>query len=206
MQTSRRLFFVLGFLTLFGFSAIGLALVYFFQERSITDSFATNIGWHWEVLYGAGYGLAAGFLAWRLVMTPMLQRVKSFFGEIIQSLKLSVIEIVFISICAGVGEEVLFRAGIQPFIGVWFTAIIFVALHGYLNPMNWRMSVYGAFMTVAIAGLGYMTLNIGLVSAITAHMVIDIYLLIALNKVGLQGPTLPPDVEEEEEPIDRPNR
>ena len=82
------------------------------------------------------------------------------------------------SFAAGVGEEILFRGAIQPFIGVWPTAIGFVAIHGYLNPMNLKMSIYGILMVVVSAGIGYLFKYEGLYAAITAHFLIDLVLFI----------------------------
>ena len=48
-------------------------------------------------------------------------------------------------------------------------------------PKDWRISVYGVFMTVAAAGFGYLTIKVGLLSAMVAHSVVDIYLLAQLK-------------------------
>jgi len=61
--------------------------------------------------------------------------------------------------------------------GIIITAILFVAIHGYLNPRNWRISIYGVFMTAGIVLLGYLAETMGLLVAIVAHTIIDIYLL-----------------------------
>jgi membrane protease YdiL (CAAX protease family) len=93
-------------------------------------------------------------------------------------------EILFVSFCAGFGEELLFRGSLQYLLGIWTTAIIFVALHGYINPRDWRISVYGLFMTLAIASLGYATEHIGIWSAVVAHTIIDIILFRFLVNKG----------------------
>jgi membrane protease YdiL (CAAX protease family) len=97
--------------------------------------------------------------------------------RLIQQFDLNTSDVIFISCCAGVGEEVLFRGAIQPFMGIIITAILFVAIHGYLNPRNWRISIYGVFMTAGIVLLGYLAETMGLLVAIVAHTIIDIYLL-----------------------------
>ena len=51
--------------------------------------------------------------------------------------------IFIVGLLPAICEELLFRAGVQHYMGWWITAILFVALHGYLNPFNWRFSVYG---------------------------------------------------------------
>ena len=58
-------------------------------------------------------------------------------------MKITRTDALFISFCAGFGEEILFRTGMQHYLGILITSIFFVAIHGYLNPFNWRYSLYG---------------------------------------------------------------
>jgi membrane protease YdiL (CAAX protease family) len=102
--------------------------------------------------------------------------------------RLNFSEVLLISLCAGVGEEILFRGAIQPFLGVAVTSVLFVAVHGYLNPKDWRLSVYGAFMTIGIASLGYLAETQGLLSAIIGHTIIDVYLLLYLQRTAKSIP------------------
>ena len=90
--------------------------------------------------------------------------------------------IIFISFCAGVGEEILFRGVLQPLIGIWITAVLFVAIHGYLNPVNWRISIYGIYLTLVIGIIGHLTDWLGLTTAIIAHMIIDVILFYKINQ------------------------
>ena len=78
----------------------------------------------------------------------------------------------FISCCAGVGEELLFRGAVQYWLGVPLTAIIFVALHGYLNPRNARVSVYGAYLVLCMWGFGLIVDRMGLLPAMVAHVLV----------------------------------
>ena len=85
--------------------------------------------------------------------------------------------IFFVSISAGIGEEIFFRGVLQPFLGVVITGVLFVAVHGYINPKNWRISIYGLYMTIGIIVIGVLTEKVGLITAIISHTVIDITLL-----------------------------
>ena len=131
---------------------------------------------------GLCFGLVAAFSGWGLIRMPFMEPVEGKYRSIIGSIRIGWPDIIFISLCAGVGEEILFRGGIQPHLGVWPTAILFVALHGYLNPMDWRISLYGAFMTIAIAIIGKLYIHVGAISAFLAHTMIDIVLIRALIK------------------------
>lgn len=178
---SRNTFFLLGLFTLLGFTSVGGLIIEQFQDRRFFHIFFGNYSILMQVLIGTAYGVLAAFLAWRLIMTPILADTRKFFGALIRNLNLRFIDIVFISFCAGAGEEILFRGAIQPYLGIWITAILFVALHGYINPFNWRISIYGILMCLIIAGIGYLNDHVGLTSAIAAHFMIDVYLFTALT-------------------------
>ncbi len=141
--------------------------------------------WYQQLLIGLVFGFITAKAGWGIVALPFMSETRMFFVEIIKPLRLSWLEIIFVSVSAGIGEELLFRGAVQPFLGIWTTAFLFVLLHGYLNPFNLSMSVYGIYMTVVIGVLGYFTEYFGILSAIAAHAVIDVYLLFELSKFVL---------------------
>ena len=130
-----------------------------------------------QVIYGAGFGILSGLLSIRIIKMKFFKSEKNYYQNIIQHLGLDYFGIFFISFCAGFGEEVFFRGVLQQYFGVWLTAVLFVALHGYLNPKKWRRVVYGVFLVFVSGGFGYLYEWYGVWCAVTAHMVIDIILL-----------------------------
>ena len=92
---------------------------------------------------------------------------------LIASMQLKIWQGLFLSFCAGFGEELLFRAGVQPFLGVVITSVLFIALHGYLNPFNLRFSLYGIIALPFILILSYGYVYFGLYFAIAAHFSYD---------------------------------
>ncbi len=137
----------------------------------------TPKNWISQVGVGVVYGIFIGYIASKITELRFMDSVRTRYKSLFERLELTWFDVFFISISAGIGEEILFRFALQSLIGIWLAAIVFVAVHGYLNPKDWRISVYGLFMTVAAAGFGYFTLQFGLLSAIVAHAVVDIYLL-----------------------------
>ena len=105
-----------------------------------------------------------------------MQKEYERYAKMIGPMKFSKLGIVFLSICAGVGEEIFFRAFLQPMTGIWLASLIFVAIHGYLNPRR-PIAFYGLFLVVAIAGMGWMFENFGFWSAASAHFMVDLILL-----------------------------
>jgi hypothetical protein len=76
--------------------------------------------------------------------------------------------------------------------------VLFVAIHGYLNPKNWKLSIYGAYMCLVIGGIGYLCDYLGITAAIAAHFAIDVVLLYALVKTPLSPQKTKPIVEMED--------
>lgn len=185
MNISKKNLYQLSNLTLFGFSALGLMLVYFGQEKSAKELFFSGIPVHFQLLTGFGFGLSTAVIAVFLVNLKTMDSMTGVFRDMFNRLNIRLEDIVFYSFCAGFGEELLFRAGLQPILGIWPTAIFFVAIHGYLNPRNWKMLLYGVLLVFISAGFGYLFEWYGIYAAIVAHMVFDIvmfYYLIFVRK------------------------
>ncbi len=58
---------------------------------------------------------------------PSYRRLKMTFAQIFKGLNFA--QVAMLALLSSVGEEILFRGAIQPFLGVWFTAAIFAILH-----------------------------------------------------------------------------
>lgn len=156
-----------------------------------------------QFAYGAAAGLLIAIIAQWLISSPLLHEVNVKYANVLGRFDLTFSEMVFLSICAGVGEEMLFRGAIQPFYGILVTSVFFVAIHGYINIRNWRLSVYGVYLVGGIYLLGHLAITQGLIAAIIGHTVIDIYLLYFLQKTAgtipiTENPNLIDDYEENE--------
>ena len=81
-----------------------------------------------------------------------------------------------ISLLAGVGEELLFRGFIQQFVGIWWTAIIFLLPH-LSFPLMLKQTLDRILLTIfyLVAGLllGLLAREVGLIAAIMAHTIYD---------------------------------
>lgn len=174
-------------LTLGGFSLLGAVLIYFFVEASFAELLQTGRAFWTQTVWGASFGLWASLLAIALIRFTRLRSVRDFYARMFMGLKLNFADIAFYSMCAGVGEEILFRAALQTMacgffvalgwpidMGVWLVSLVFVALHGYLNPRDPKMFLYGAFLVFVSAGMGYLFLYTGLLAAVLSHFVFDL--------------------------------
>ena len=137
---------------------------------------AAAIGIGMEV--GALYAVVALAFMQASVFKTLPNRVDT----LVRSMNLSVLDCIFLSFCAGFGEELLFRSGIQFYLGPWITSIIFVAIHGYLNPFNWRMSLYGIIVLPFILIISFAYDEFGLWFCVGAHFVYDLILFLMMRK------------------------
>jgi hypothetical protein len=169
----------LGTILLFG--GLGLLLIHFIQGRDLLALLLGPQSWVVQLSVGTLIGTAMGFFAWWLVKRPFMGTVLDLYAQRIGPLLARRSDRILISICAGVGEELFFRGAVQHWLGLVFTAVLFVAIHGYLDPRNWRISIYGTAMTVLMVGLGWMADHMGLVAPMAAHTMIDVVLLEGLH-------------------------
>lgn len=180
----KRILLRLALATLIGMPLVAIVVDRFSDTVNLQLAI-TGDGKYWEQLAaGAFAGVMIAVTAHILIASPLLDAVNTSYARMLGRFRLTFSEILLISLCAGVGEEMLFRGAVQPFLGIPVTSILFVAIHGYLNPRDWRISIYGIFMTAGIACLGYLAESRGLLSAIVGHTIIDVYLLIYLQRTA----------------------
>lgn len=183
--------------TLLGMPFIAWIIARFRDDIDLMQRWTGSEAIWFQLIVGLPAGLVGALGARFIVSRKFMAGVRLRYARMFKNLRLNWSEIIFISMCAGVGEELLFRGVLQPMWGIWLTAIVFVAIHGYLNPRDWRISVYGLYMTLIIAGLGYMTERFGIWSAVVAHMLIDVILLADL--LEKDGEVFEEDAEDNDE-------
>lgn len=163
--------------TLLGFGGTGAWLIAHVQERPLTAVVLGTASWWEHLIMGAVPGLLISAGAWAIITRPWLAPVRRKYAALIGPLMPTLTAQVLVSVCAGVGEELFFRGALQHWAGIPWTALLFVALHGYLDPRDARISLYGLFLTAAMMGLGLLAERTGLLAPIIAHTVIDIVLI-----------------------------
>jgi membrane protease YdiL (CAAX protease family) len=173
----------LGLITLFGFSLAGILIIEYLQGLRFSDVWNTGDGAIRQMGMGSITGLLASGLALFIISRKFFEKEKAFYYNLIGRLGINRAGIIFISLCAGIGEEIFFRAAIQPYLGISLTSLLFVLLHGYLTPGNLRLSIYGLALTGIIIGFGYLFELVGLIAAITAHTVFDLVLLFKMTGI-----------------------
>jgi membrane protease YdiL (CAAX protease family) len=89
------------------------------------------------VIWGAAIGLSFSIpIVTAVLRLPVLFRLREHSIARSRMFDLRSFNPIWISLFAGVGEEILFRGAIQPLRGLWLTSAIFCLLH--IEPNQYR--------------------------------------------------------------------
>jgi membrane protease YdiL (CAAX protease family) len=182
MNLSKEMFMRMGIATLLIPLVITFVLYQFnftsFLIPVLVGKFSIGI----QILIGIAGGGCMMLLAFFMSKWEYLNEVQSKFTIQLGGYQLTLQEIVFLSFCAGFGEEILFRGMLQPWLGIFFTAFLFIALHGYLSVKSSAHLVFGLALWSMGIGLGILGAYSGLISAAIAHMIYDIYAFLNIQR------------------------
>lgn len=178
----RSVLLLMGLATLLLFPLPTIAFSYFIKDESLTAIFQLNKLTSIPVFYGLELGFIYAVVASIFLQASVFQQNPLPAERIFKTIRLRLMDAVFISFCAGFGEELLFRAGIQPYVGVLITSILFVAIHGYFSIKNPVISFYGLLVTPFILLIGCGFEYFGLWFSISAHMMYDLVILMQFVK------------------------
>lgn len=132
---------------------------------------------------GIEYGFAFGIFMYAITNFDDGRKSFSKQLDLIQSLNLSITDILFLSFCAGFGEEILFRMALQQWVHPVLASFIFVAIHGYILPKDWSTTKFGLLVFIFICGLSFaVSSDQGLWFCIFAHASYDFVLFYFWSK------------------------
>jgi membrane protease YdiL (CAAX protease family) len=145
--------------------------------------------WPFALQALAGLVGGAALAAMQIRLLAASPRWRSFSQAALGGTELRGSDIVLISVAAGVAEELLFRAALQPLIGVWWTSLLFAAVHANYAPLRHDRSDWGfsaaALLTVfglsVLLGVAYE--YAGLAAAVAAHATYDFLVLRAYRRL-----------------------
>lgn len=134
------------------------------------------------IILGLGFGLGYAIISSAVLSFKLFKGIPLNIEDTVKSMDLTILEGIFISFCAGFGEEILFRSGIQTYLGIWITSFLFIAIHGYISIKTPKNSLYGLLLFPFIVGLSYKFETYGLWFAVAAHFMYDAYLFTKINR------------------------
>lgn len=157
-----------------------------FSRHGLPTLFSQPMPPLWQLLAGQGLALvaaAASYLLFRVTAdSESTTRTVQIYGR----LDLDGLNPVWIALCAAIGEELLFRAALQPLLGLWVASLVFLVVHTPVYQFR-RLDratlaqVVGVFGAGLVLGLVYQ--YVGLLAAMLVHAWIDIVGLVAVRSV-----------------------
>ena len=175
-------FHILSLVTLLVFPAIGLTLLWFFEDIELLSVFEFDKFFSPLTLIGLEFGFLYGFIVVGVSQFPIFEELSKSQAYMLKNLKLNWADVIFMSFCAGFGEEILFRAGLQTWLGPWLTTFLFIAVHGYFNPTSWRKSLLGILLFPFIIILSFAYEAFGLWFCIAAHFSYDLLMFMGVMR------------------------
>lgn len=181
-MTPKQRIYLLGTITLLLFPLPALLALYYIDGIPVLQTLDFGNFFSLYSLAGLGWGVLFALIAIYCFQLKLFENELKKQEQIILSLKLNLFDKIFLSFCAGFGEEVLFRAGVQHWLGIVITSLLFIAVHGYFNPKNWKLSLYGLLLSPFIISLGYAYEHLGLWFCIAAHFAYDFVLFLEIKE------------------------
>lgn len=158
-------------------------IVRYWHEGGIATIFSSSLTVWMQLGIGSGAGIILAAVVYVVISFTPVNKVLSDYSvfSALSSTKFSLFDNTQISLFAGAGEELLFRGAIQPLLGNTFTSIIFVGIHGYFKFRSPLHIAFGVMMFGLSYTLGFLFSSVGLISAMAAHAVYDLVMLLALQ-------------------------
>ncbi|MEX0772187.1 MAG: CPBP family intramembrane glutamic endopeptidase [Balneolales bacterium] len=157
-----------------------------FSEEGITRAFEHGLSVPVQLPVGVAAGSLAALMIRFIAARPPVSGVLNDFYiyRTFLKVRLTTFDRIQLSLFAGTGEELLFRGAIQPLLGIWFTSVIFVAIHGYFSFKSTGHLLFGTIMLGLSLLLGFLFEYTGLIAAMSAHTIYDMIMLNSVKKKG----------------------
>ncbi len=176
--------YVMGFVTLLGFPLLAWGVIELISiwwtdlyPKCLFDIFKFNPSYYYLLPIFISTGITFGLIVIWLTELNYFEKSMTKYKNLLDNYQLNTPLVIFLSVSAGIGEEVFFRGALQPIFGIWLTSVFFVAIHGYFSFKDMRINIFAIMLTLFIALLGWASQNYSIWLAISAHFSYDLVLL-----------------------------
>jgi len=170
-------------LTCLVFCAIAAPIVYFTQDAPLAV-FSRPAAPMWQLLIGQALALVAAIASYAVYRMTARSASTARTIETYARLDLRGLNPLWMALAAAVGEEMLFRAALQPLLGVWITSVLFLATHvpvyRFRQLDKATLAQAAGVFGISVA-LGFICQYVGLIAAMLVHLWIDIVGLLVVR-------------------------
>ena len=159
-------------------------VILFFRHADWRTLFSRPLDPLWQLLIGQGLALVACVVSWLMYRSAPDSEANARTIASYSRLDLGGLNPLWIALCAAIGEELLFRAALQPLLGVWIVSLVFLATHVPVyrfKRLDRATLIQAAGVFGASVVLGYTFLYVGLLAAMIVHAWIDIVGLLVVR-------------------------
>jgi membrane protease YdiL (CAAX protease family) len=174
-------------LTCLVFCLIAAAIIRFTQGALLDPLLATATrpaAPMWQLVIGQGLALVAAAVSYGIYRMGARSASTAKTIDTYSRLDLRGLNPLWMALAAAIGEEMLFRAALQPLLGVWIVSLLFLVTH---MPV-YRFRRFDRATLAQAAGvfgssvvLGFTFQYVGLIAAILVHLWIDIVGLLVVR-------------------------
>ena len=170
-------------LTCLVFCLLAAPVIWFTQDAPLAV-FTRPAAPMWQLLAGQGLALLAAAASYALYRLGANAASTAKTIATYARLDLRGLNPLWMALAAAVGEEMLFRAALQPLLGVWLTSLLFLVTHMPVYRMR-RVDRATLVQAAGIFGtsvaLGFVFDYVGLLAAMLVHLWIDIVGLLVVR-------------------------
>lgn len=163
-------------LTCVVFSLIALAIVFMVQDEPLAV-LRGPLALGEQLLYGLGLSALAAVVSYAGYRFTASSEASRNTVAAYARLDLSGLNPVWISLAAAIGEELLFRAALQPLLGVWITSLVFLVTHVpvyQFRKLDKATLVQAGGLFATSVALGFIYQYVGLLAAMMVHAALDV--------------------------------
>ncbi|MGB9110812.1 MAG: CPBP family intramembrane glutamic endopeptidase [Telluria sp.] len=160
------------------------APILYFSRPAPLALFSRPVGPLSQLLVGQVLALIAAGVSWVLFRLTANSASSARTIASYARLDLRGLNPLWISIAAAIGEEMLFRAALQPLLGVWIVSLLFLLTHVPVyrfRKMDGATLAQAASVFAGSVVLGFVFQYVGLLAAMLVHMWIDIVGLVIVR-------------------------
>ncbi|ALK98902.1 hypothetical protein AM586_24610 [Massilia sp. WG5] len=171
-------------LTCVVFCLIAAPIIWFSRPHPVA-LFSRPVGPLSQLLVGQVLALVAACVSWGLFRLSARSASSARTIESYARLDLGGLNPLWIAIAAAIGEEMLFRAALQPLLGVWIVSLIFLLTHVPVyrfRKLDGATLAQAASVFIGSVVLGFVFEHVGLLAAMLVHMWIDIVGLLIVRQ------------------------
>lgn len=164
------------------FTLIFSIVTIYFRKQSLPSIIAAGQPPATQIIFGLLSGITiASLVLFVLLKARFFSQLRNFIREVLNQVRPTMFDLLLIAMLAGFGEELFFRATLQPALGLWLTSIIFALGHTGISLKPAKLA-FAAFVFAMGLLLGTIYERYGLIAAIIFHAIYDLIFLLVVKR------------------------